>query len=55
MEDSRRKMLEDLVAFVEVTGMRPVVDATFAFEDVRSAYARLESGEHFGKIAVTIG
>jgi NADPH:quinone reductase-like Zn-dependent oxidoreductase len=50
-----RKMLEDLARFVEARALRPVVDTTFDFDDARAAYAHLESGRHFGKVAVAVG
>jgi len=43
-----------LVAAVEKGLVSPVVDAAFLLEDVRAAYARLESGEGFGKVVVRI-
>jgi NADPH:quinone reductase-like Zn-dependent oxidoreductase len=33
--------------------IRPVVDATFRLEDARLAHARMEHGEHIGKIVLT--
>lgn len=50
-----RRMLEDLARFVEAKALRPVIDQTFAFDDARAAYAWLESGQHFGKVAVAVG
>jgi len=49
-----RRMLEDLVRFVEAKELRPVVDRTFDFDDARAAYAHLESGHHFGKVVITM-
>jgi NADPH:quinone reductase-like Zn-dependent oxidoreductase len=34
--------------------LRPVIDRTFAFEDFRSAYAHLQSGQHVGKVVIAI-
>jgi NADPH:quinone reductase-like Zn-dependent oxidoreductase len=50
--------IEDLQAMVKaiaLSGMRPVVDSTFAFEDAKAAFAHLASGRHFGKVAIAIG
>ncbi|MBA1155831.1 NAD(P)H-quinone oxidoreductase [Microvirga mediterraneensis] len=33
---------------------RPVMDSTFAFEDVAKAHARMDGGEHIGKIVLTL-
>lgn len=44
----------DLAAAL-ASGVRPIIDQSFAFEAAEDAYARLRSGEHFGKVAITIG
>ena len=46
--------LRDLLAFCQRHGVRPVIEQTFALDDVHAALSRLESGEQFGKIALTI-
>lgn len=43
-----------LLGAVEGGRIVPVVDASFDLADVRAAYARLESGEGFGKVVVRI-
>jgi NADPH:quinone reductase-like Zn-dependent oxidoreductase len=35
--------------------MKPVVDKTFPFDQVKQAFAHMESGAHFGKVAIEIG
>ncbi len=50
-----RTMLEDLVRFIDVTGIRPVIDRRFAFDDALAAYRYMKSGEHFGKVVVEVG
>ena len=35
--------------------LRPVLDRTFGFEELRPAFDHLSSGKHFGKITLTIG
>jgi NADPH:quinone reductase-like Zn-dependent oxidoreductase len=37
------------------TGLRPVVDRVFPFEEARQAYEHLRSGRHFGKVVIQIG
>jgi NADPH:quinone reductase-like Zn-dependent oxidoreductase len=37
------------------SGIRPVLDETFAFDQADAAYARLRSGTHVGKVAIAIG
>ncbi len=46
---------QDQDAFVralDVTGIRPVVDRTFALEELGDAFRHQETGSHFGKIAL---
>jgi NADPH:quinone reductase-like Zn-dependent oxidoreductase len=45
--------LERLVSFLDVSGVRPLVDRTFAMEDGRDAFATLLDGEQFGKLVLT--
>jgi NADPH:quinone reductase-like Zn-dependent oxidoreductase len=34
--------------------MRPIIDSTFALADARDAFAKLESGDVFGKIVLEV-
>src|SRR5699024_250996 len=48
--------LHEVVAMMLTTGVRPVIDSRFdldSADDVRSAFARLASGEVFGKVVLT--
>ncbi len=45
--------LRALLELLERTGARPTIDATFPLENARDAFARLVSGEQFGKIVLT--
>jgi NADPH:quinone reductase-like Zn-dependent oxidoreductase len=49
---SRRDQAE-MVRAIEQTGLKPVIDRTFALADTADAFRRLESGAHFGKVCVT--
>ena len=49
-----RAMLADLIAHLDQTGIRPVIDSVFDFEEAPAAFRRLESGAHFGKIVVGV-
>lgn len=40
---------------VEAGALRPVMDRSFALADAADAHRRLESGEHVGKIVLTMG
>lgn len=44
----------DLLAFVQRTGLRPVIDSTYELDQVHAALDRLESGAQFGKVALRI-
>jgi len=47
--------LEDKVwPLLEQGRCRPVMDSTFAFEDVAKAHARMDGGQHIGKIVLTL-
>jgi len=48
-----RDELVRLARFLETTGVRPQVDSTFALEDARDAFAKLDSGDVFGKVVLT--
>ena len=50
-----RSDLAALCRAVDLNGIEPVVDGTFAFEDAAAAYAALPQGRHFGKLVVTVG
>ena len=49
-----RTMLEDLVRFVETTGLKPIVDRRFAFDDAVAAYQHMRSGQHVGKVVIDV-
>jgi NADPH:quinone reductase-like Zn-dependent oxidoreductase len=48
-----RGMFVRMNEFIESHRIRPVIDRVFPFADAADAYARLESGEHLGKIVVS--
>jgi NADPH:quinone reductase-like Zn-dependent oxidoreductase len=49
-----RVMLENVIRFAEVTGLKPVVDRVFPFQQARQAYRYMESGSHFGKVVIAV-
>lgn len=53
MTDCRRA-LRDLVAFLEASPIRPVIDRHFALAELPEALDRMERGAHFGKIVIRI-
>lgn len=44
----------ELVRFLETTGVRPVIDKVFAFEEAKEAYAYQFSQAHLGKVVVKV-
>lgn len=49
-----RSGLMELIRVVTATGLKPVIDRVFAFEDARAAFEHLESGTHMGKIVIRV-
>ena len=49
-----RQMFEEMNAKIESSGLKPVIDRVFKFEQAREALEYMESGSHFGKIVVKI-
>jgi NADPH:quinone reductase-like Zn-dependent oxidoreductase len=47
-----RRHQRDLVRAIEANGMRPVIDRSFALDDIADAFQHQESGSHFGKICL---
>ena len=49
-----RAELRQLVRMLMATGVRPVIDSTHPLADARAAYAKMESGDLFGKLVLTV-
>jgi NADPH:quinone reductase-like Zn-dependent oxidoreductase len=49
-----RDMTQDLLGALAAHEARPVISKRVAFSDLKKALAYMESGEHFGKIVITI-
>ena len=47
-----RDELAEVLELAASGGVRPVIDSEFGFSEVRDAFARLESGDVFGKIVI---
>lgn len=50
-----RDDLQALLQFLASTGLRPAIDSVLPLERARDAVARVASGEHFGKVVLSIG
>jgi NADPH:quinone reductase-like Zn-dependent oxidoreductase len=44
----------DMVRGIEATGVKPVIDRTFALRDIRDSFRFLQSARHFGKICLDL-
>ncbi|MCL4126266.1 UNVERIFIED_CONTAM: hypothetical protein GTU68_061621 [Idotea baltica] len=47
-----RAMQEDMTVAINISGIKPVIDKSFAFDQLADAFRYQESGAHFGKIVV---
>ena len=47
-----RQVLQEVVWSIEMTGIKPVIDRVFDFEDAKAPFAHLGSGSHFGKVVI---
>ncbi len=49
-----RAMFEDMSRALEISGLRPVVDRSFPFEEAREALRHLQSAGHVGKVVISV-
>ena len=49
-----RAALIELTRAVTATGLKPIIDKVFAFDEAREAFSHLESGTHLGKIVIRV-
>ncbi len=47
-------MFESLLRAVEASGLEPVIDRTFPFDQARAAYEHMAAGAHFGKVVIAL-
>jgi NADPH:quinone reductase-like Zn-dependent oxidoreductase len=47
-----RAALLDLNRAISATGLKPIIDRVFAFDEAREAFSHLEGGAHLGKIVI---
>ncbi len=47
-----RVMQEEMVSAIESSGIKPIIDKSFAFDQLAEAFRYQESGQHFGKIVL---
>ena len=44
---------EQMNRAIEQNGIRPVLDSVHALEDAQAAFKHMDSGAHFGKVAIS--
>jgi NADPH:quinone reductase-like Zn-dependent oxidoreductase len=49
-----RDMQEEFHRALEVNKIHPVIDRVFEFDEVKEAYAFMQSARHFGKIVIEL-
>jgi NADPH:quinone reductase-like Zn-dependent oxidoreductase len=49
------QMFETMNRAIAVSGLKPIIDKAFSFNDVSAAYRYLQSAQHFGKIVILLG
>jgi len=50
-----RGEFRQLVGFMQISGVRPIIDQIFPLKEAAAAQRRLEEGKQFGKIVLQIG
>jgi NADPH:quinone reductase-like Zn-dependent oxidoreductase len=50
-----KRMFEEMLRAVEFAELKPVIDRTFGFDEIRDALNYMQSGSHFGKIVISYG
>ncbi|MET8995506.1 NAD(P)-dependent alcohol dehydrogenase [Amycolatopsis sp. NPDC004169] len=50
-----REDTEDLLRWLDVWPIEPVIDGVHSFEDAEAAFRRFESRENFGKVVIAVG
>ena len=51
----RDEIVETVWPYVEGNRLKPVMDKAFPLEQAAAAHARMEAGDHIGKIVLTVG
>ena len=49
-----REMFHAMLAAMATHRIEPIIDRTFPFDESADAFRHLESGQHFGKVAITV-
>ena len=54
IETGSRRMLEDLLTWLDAKRLHPIIDKVFAFEEAEAAFRYLQAGGHMGKVCLTV-
>ena len=49
-----RALATEMAAFVQRSGIHPVIDRVFPFEEAAEAYRYLDAGQHLGKVVIVV-
>jgi NADPH:quinone reductase-like Zn-dependent oxidoreductase len=49
------QMFEAMGRAIAASGIKPVLDKVFPFDEAQAAYRHMASGVHFGKIVIRVG
>jgi NADPH:quinone reductase-like Zn-dependent oxidoreductase len=49
------QMFEAMNRAIATSGLKPVIDKVFAFDDAPAAYRHLQAARHFGKVVISVG
>ena len=49
-----KALREKVLPLIQAGKVKPLIDSVFAFEDVRNAHARMDTGAHIGKIVLSM-
>ena len=47
-------MFEDMNSAIAATGLRPVIDRVFPFDEAREALHHLQAARHVGKVVISV-
>jgi len=48
------QMFEAMSRAIAASGIKPVIDKAFPFDEAQAAYRHMASGAHFGKIIIRV-
>ena len=49
------QMFEAMNRAIAASGLKPVIDKVFPFDEAPAAFRHLQSAQHFGKVVIRVG